>query len=54
MSLLLILPMMTNCATGTVLNDYCTITNPREDLTIVGLRKFDCLCAENPINPNCL
>ena len=49
--------MMTSCASGTVpalrKNDICYVINPQTDLTKSGLRVYDCLCSNNPINKEC-
>lgn len=44
---------MTSCVTSTtVTNDYCVLTKPHH-LTIEGLRVYDCLCSDKPVNPEC-
>jgi len=44
--------MMISCAKSTVLSDYCLITKPSQ-LNIEGLRVYDCLCSDKPVNPKC-
>lgn len=44
--------MMTSCAKSMIVNDYCLVTEARY-LTIEGLRAYDCLCSDEPVNPEC-
>lgn len=52
-ALLQLMIMMTGCATNTGLSNACVVFDPQKDLTIIGLRKYDCICADKPENHNC-
>tara|TARA_A200000113_G_scaffold159626_1_gene144366 strand:+ start:385 stop:621 length:237 start_codon:yes stop_codon:yes gene_type:complete len=44
---------LNGCASATVINDYCLVTDPFKDLTLEGMARYDCLCSEDPIDPEC-
>jgi len=49
----LVLILLSGCVHDTILNSYCLNTTPADICTETAAIKYDCLCADEPIDPEC-